>query len=98
MDQAAAVPLSEILGAGVSASGELVTVSGRIGEVCRSAGCWFTLMDATGERSDEIFVDLKAGASFTVSRHVQGRDAVVLGRLVGSAPDLQIQAVGLVVE
>ena len=75
-----------------------MTASGRIGEVCRSAGCWFVLQDAGESGSVEVLVDLKPRASFTVPRSVEGRPAVVRGTLVGVEPDLQLHAVGIAVE
>lgn len=97
VDEAAAIPLKDLM-ADLSANREeLVTVSGTIGTVCRSAGCWFTLRDLTGEEPVEILVDLKGGAAFTVPAGVEGKRAVLAGRLVGERPDLGIRAVGLVV-
>jgi hypothetical protein len=75
-----------------------VTVSGRIGEVCRTAGCWFVLRDTSNGGVSEVLVDLKPRATFTVSQDVQGRKAVVSGYLVGQKPDLRFDAVGLLVE
>ncbi len=98
VDEAAAIPLKELM-ADLPADREgLVTVSGTIGTVCRSAGCWFTLRDLTGEEPVEIYVDLKGGAAFTVPAGIEGKRAVLAGRLVGEEPDLAIHAVGLVVE
>ncbi len=79
-------------------TGTLVTVSGRVGTVCRSAGCWFTLQDLSGGQPVEIFVDLKRGATFTAPASLEGREVVVLGKLDGQAPDLRLDAVGLVVK
>lgn len=97
VDEAAAIPLKELM-ADLSANREgPVTVSGTIGTVCRSAGCWFTLRDLTGEEPVEIYVDLKGGAAFTVPTGIEGKRAILAGRLVGEQPDLAIHAVGLVV-
>ena len=75
-----------------------MTVSGRIGEVCRSAGCWFVLRGSSSGSLSEVMVDLKPRATFTVPHDVQGREAVVRGHLVGQKPDLRFDAVGLLVE
>jgi hypothetical protein len=56
------------------------------------------LQDTGDEKNYEILVDLKPRASFTVPRTVEGRSAVVRGRLVGEKPDLRFHAVGLLVE
>jgi len=97
VDTNAAVPLSRVLTEDTG-DGAMVTVSGRIGEVCRSAGCWFVLQDTADGKAHELLVDLKPAASFTVPADVSGSDAVVRGRLVGSAPDRALHAVGLVLE
>ena len=97
MDEAAAIPLKDLMADLPVNREELVTVSGTIGTVCRSAGCWFTLRDLTGEEPVEIVVDLKGGAAFTVPAGIEGKRAVLAGRLVGERPDLAIHAVGLVV-
>jgi len=99
-DTSRAIPLAELLAAPADPAPGMVTVRGTIGEVCRSAGCWFVLQDpdpAAGEMR-EILVDLKGGADFTVPTSIRGRRAVVRGRLVGEAPDLRIDALALVVE
>jgi hypothetical protein len=98
VDPAAAVPLSQLLSGDGVDPGAAVTASGRIGEVCRTAGCWFVLHDTRDGKLYEVLVDLKPGARFTVPPSVQGRAAVVRGRLVGSAPDLRLHAVGLRLE
>ena len=98
VDEAAAIPLKELMADLPANREELVTVSGTIGTVCRSAGCWFTLRDLTGEEPVEIYVDLKGGAAFTVPAGIEGKSAILAGRLVGEQPDLAIHAVGLVVE
>ena len=95
VDPASAVPLSKLLaGERLDRAGP-VAVSGRIGEVCRSAGCWFVLQDGEGADFVEILVDLKPAASFTVPANVGGRETIVKGRLVGEKPDLQINAIGV---
>ena len=98
VDEAAAVPLKDLMADLPANREELVTVSGTIGTVCRSAGCWFTLRDLTGEEPVEIFVDLKGGAAFTVPAGIEGKSAILAGRLAGEQPDLAIHAVGLVVK
>ena len=98
VDEAAAIPLKDLMADLPANREELVTVSGTIGTVCRSAGCWFTLRDLTAEEPVEIYVDLKGGAAFTVPAAIEGKRAVLAGRLAGEPPDLAIHAVGLVVE
>jgi hypothetical protein len=98
VDRAQAVPLSEILSGDRVDTGEAVTVSGRIGEVCRTTGCWFVLRDRSNGGLSEVMVDLKPRATFTVPQDVQGHKAVVRGHLVGQKPDLRFDAVGLLVE
>ena len=98
VDEAAAIPLKDLMADLPANRQELVNVSGTIGTVCRSAGCWFTLRDLTGEEPVEIYVDLKGGAAFIVPAAIEGRRAVLVGRLVGELPDLAIHAVGLVVK
>ena len=98
VDPTKAVPLSEILSGDRVNTGETVTASGRIGEVCRATGCWFVLQDTGNGRLSEVLVDLKPRATFTVPQDVQGRKAVVRGYLVGQKPDLRFDAVGLLVE
>jgi hypothetical protein len=98
VDPARAVPLSEILSGDRANTGEAVTVSGRIGEVCRTAGCWFVLRDTSEGGFSEILVDLKPRATFTLPQDVQGHEAVVRGYLVEQKPDLRFDAVGLLVE
>ena len=98
VDEAAAIPLKDLMKNLPAHRGDSLTVSGTIGTVCRSAGCWFTLRDLTGKEPVEIFVDLQAGATFTVPPRTEGKSAVLIGKLVGEEPDLAIHAVGLVVK
>jgi len=94
-DESKAVPLSRALQNYDSADSQTVTVSGRITEVCKASGCWFVLQDSSEGRDRQIYVDLTHGATFTVPPDVQGRQAVVKGRMVGQKPDLKFYAVGL---
>lgn len=98
VDPAEAVPLSELLSADVFDDALAVTAAGRIGEVCRAAGCWFVLQDTSGAKVHEILIDLKPLADFVVPADVQGYQALVRGRFVGSKPDLKFHAVGLRLE
>ena len=98
VDEAAAIPLKDLMADLSTSREEPVTVSGTIGTVCRSDGCWFTLRDLTGEEPVEIYVDPKGGAAFTVPAGIEGKRAILAGRLAGEHPDLAIHAVGLVVE
>ena len=98
VDEAAATPLKDLMADLPANREESITVSGIIATVCRSAGCWLTLRDLTGEEPVEIFVDLKGGATFTVPTRIEGKSAILVGKLVGEKPDLAIHAVGLVVK
>jgi hypothetical protein len=100
IDPAEAVPLSKLLSGDDVDRSEAVTVSGTIGEVCRSAGCWFVLrdLDERDGKHREILVDLKGGANFTVPASIEGRRALVYGRLVGEKPDWTLNGLGLVLE
>ena len=98
VDESSAIPLKELMADLPANREEPITVSGTIGTVCRSDGCWFTLRDLTGEEPVEIFVDLRGGAEFTVAAGIEGKRAILAGRLVGERPDLAIRAVGLVVK
>jgi len=98
LDESAAVALAELLREGRVTPPAPVVVSGRVGEVCQSSGCWFVLQDGTGDSFREVFTDLKSAASFAVPRHIGGRDAVVAGRLVTRDGNLQLRATGLVLK
>lgn len=98
VDEAAAIPLKDLMADLPAHREALITVSGTIGAVCRSDGCWFTLRDLTGEEPVEIFVDLKRGAAFTAPAGIEAKRAILAGRLAGEEPDLAIHAVGLVVK
>lgn len=96
VEAGSAVPLARLLSAAPPSAPGPVVVSGRISEVCRSAGCWFTLSDESGGRTYSILVDLKPRASFTVPAGVLGRRAVVSGRFARDGGDPRIDADGLV--
>jgi len=96
-DQSKAVPLSRALQEYDSTKPQTITVSGRITEVCKVSGCWFVLQDSSHGRDRQIYVDLTHGATFTVPPDVQGRQAVVKGRIVGREPDLKFYADGLLI-
>ncbi len=98
VDSSRAVALAELLAGPGPETGRQVVVSGTIGHVCRSAGCWFVLVQDVEETHYELYVDLKPAASFTLSTAAGGRRATVQGQLVGSAPDLELHANGLVYE
>lgn len=93
-----AVALGELLSSSELPVGEQVVVSGTIGHVCRSAGCWLVLEEDVSDRHYELYVDLKPAASFTLESSASGRKATLQGRLAGSAPDLELHAVGLIFE
>lgn len=96
-DPTDSVAVAELLASESVAPSGPVTVSGRIREVCRSAGCWFVLEDARATGPSEIYVDLAPAGTFTVRPGVVGREAFVHGRLVGTGPDRKLQADGLLV-
>lgn len=93
-----AVLLSEILDSPRTASGTEVVVRGRIGEVCRSSGCWLVLQESVDGSFHEILVDLAPSAGFTVPQEVRGHTARVIGHLSGDAPDRRLIATGLALE
>jgi hypothetical protein len=97
VDPAAALSLAQLPDAAAPA-GDDVTVSGEIGEVCRSSGCWFVLRDVADGSLQELLVDLKPRADFTLPRSVLHHHAVVRGRLVGAGADRKLEAVGLRVD
>ena len=88
IDPDAGVPLSKVL-ADPPGEGQELVVTGRIGNVCRSAGCWFLLHDEADGRHVQIVVDLKPAADFTVTRELEGRLAWVAGRLHRGAQDVE---------
>ena len=77
-----------------------VVIRGRIGAVCRSSGCWFVIEGEAGDGSNAIpaslRVDLDAAADFRVPPTIQGRDALVRGRLHGAPPDTELRGTALV--
>jgi hypothetical protein len=92
-----AIPLAQLLDGDLPASSELVVVSGRVKEVCRSSGCWLILEQSRNGKVYELYVDLKPRADFTVMPALIGRDAFISGIVSGRKPDLQLEAVGLTV-
>ena len=81
-----ASPLARVVSEGGDGE-QSVTVSGTIGKVCRSMGCWFYVTD--GEQM--VLVDLKAGG-FTIPIDSSGRPCVVEGRLHTEGSDRRIDA------
>lgn len=98
IDQSRAVTLANALAAYRGGGDARVVIRGQVGEVCRSAGCWFVLQEIREGRLHELFVDLKKRADFTISGDVAGRWATVSGRLVGTGPDVTFEADGLRLE
>lgn len=94
VDVSEAISVSEALRLPTEGPGEAVVVRGRVGEVCRSAGCWFVLQEIEGGRLHEILVDLKRHAGFTVQPDVAGRTAIVAGTLITDGPNRVLDAVG----
>jgi len=84
--RAQARPLSLVL-AEPDGGDRVVTVSGTIGKVCRSMGCWFYVADA----EQMVLVDLKP-VGFTVPIDASGRPCVVEGRLYKDGSDRRIDA------
>ena len=95
IDPAQAVALADALASYRNGGDGQVVIRGRVGEVCRSAGCWFVLQAIRNDELHEVFVDLKKRAEFTISADASGRTATVSGRLVGSGPDITLEADGL---
>jgi len=93
VEAGAALTVAEVLDPS-HAEGEEVVVTGSISEVCRSAGCWFVVRQVAGGRNHEVLVDLEA-RTWRVPRSVQGRTALVAGRLVGETPDRRLVATAL---
>jgi len=99
VDVARSRPLAQVLEAHRSTDdGVSAVVTGEIGEVCSTSGCWFALRDMKDDKVYELLIDLKGSADFTVPQSVRGRAAIVQGTIVGDKPDLKLMAVGLVVE
>lgn len=99
VDVARSLPLAQVLETRRSTdAGGSTVVTGRIGEVCSTSGCWFALRDVKDGKVYELLIDLKGSADFTVPQSIRGRTAVVRGTIVGEKPDLKLMAVGLVVE
>jgi len=94
-DPASSVGLAEVLTSHTQAHTDRVVIRGRVGEVCRSVGCWFVLQAVKEGRLYEVFVDLKKDGTFTVPADASGREAVVSGKLVGRPPDMTFEADGL---
>jgi len=97
VDDSRAVPISRLPIAEASQPPRAVVVSGRIAEVCRTSGCWVLLQEVEGGKVHELLVDLKPRSDFTVPARLRGREAVVLGILVGAEPDRTLEATGMVV-
>lgn len=97
VDETAPIPLTDLLADLPANRQASITVSGTIGTICRTSGCWLTLRDLTGEEPVEIFVDLQ-GAAFTAPTGSERKNAILVGKLVGEEPDLVIHAVGIVVK
>lgn len=94
-DPASSVGLAEILTPHPQAPTDRLVIRGRVGEVCRSVGCWFVLQEIKEGRLYEVFVDLKKDGTFTVPADASGREAVVSGKLVGTPPDVTFEADGV---
>ncbi|MCZ6597933.1 MAG: hypothetical protein O7B99_09865, partial [Planctomycetota bacterium] len=60
--------------------------------------CWFVLEEVSSGKVYDVKADLLPAADFTLPSDVRGQRAVVVGRLVGRAPDRALHAVGLRVE
>ena len=94
VEAAEALSLDQLLDA-APAGPRTATVRGRVGEVCRSAGCWLVLRETDGQRVSELWVDLEARADFRLGPEALGRTVVVRGELQGALPDLRLVALGL---
>lgn len=69
--------------------GKTVTIEGKIATQCTSNGCWFILVDTTGQ----IFVNL-APNNFTLPPN-QGKQVKVTGKVASSPNGMQIIASGV---
>lgn len=98
VDSERVVALHDLLSEPRPIAGSMVVVSGSIGQVCRSAGCWFVLQEDLEGEHYELYVDLKPAASFTLDQAASGRRAILRGRLAGSFPDIELHANGLAFE
>lgn len=93
-DPSGAVGLADILAAESSPPAGRTIIRGRIGEVCRSAGCWFVLQEIKDDHLYEVLVDLKKAGAFTVDIEVSGRQAIVAGKFVKQGADVTFEADG----
>ena len=98
VDPTEAIRLTDLLAEGGGLFKGRVVVRGRVGEVCRSAGCWFVLYETHGSALHELFVDLKKSGTITVQNDASGRTATVAGRLVNTGTNLVLEADGLLLE
>ena len=98
VDTSQAVSLAELLSEPDLQTEQPVVVSGTIVQVCRSAGCWLVLGQDEGDEHHEVYVDLKPAATFTLVASAERRRVTLQGRLVGTPPDLELHATGLVFE
>lgn len=95
IDQTSAVGLADVLRSPEPITGERIVLRGRVGQVCRSVGCWFVLQEVTGDRLYEVLVDLKRDGTFTIPKDATGRTALVSGKLVGAGSDTKFEADGV---
>ena len=88
--EARASPLSELTPA---AAGTDVVVSGTIGRVCQTMGCWFYLTEGAAM----VYVDLEQGSRFTVPLDSTGKRAVIEGAYKADGGDARLVAKSAVV-
>ncbi|MBD89723.1 MAG: hypothetical protein CL940_05270 [Deltaproteobacteria bacterium] len=69
-------------------AGTDVVVSGTIGRVCKTMGCWFYLTE--GEAM--VYVDLEQGSRFTVPVDSTGKRAVIEGAYKAEGGDARLVA------
>jgi len=98
LDPSSAVGLAEVLSSPESFTETRTVLRGRVGQVCRSVGCWFVLQEVRNGRLHEVLVDLKKSGTFTVPKDATGRTAFVSGKLVGVDSDTRFEADGVKLE
>lgn len=98
VDSARAIGVKDALTREVLPSGQAAVIRGRIGEVCRSAGCWFVLQEVESGRIHEILVDLKRRADFRIGVEVSGRTAIAAGQIVSDESNRVLEATGVRIE
>lgn len=79
----ASAPVATVLGNPAPLVGSLVSVEGRVSNVCAKAGCWLVLADDQGH---EVRVTMK-GHGFAVPKDCSGQTARIEGMLLEKVTD-----------